>query len=213
MVDIKEVVAEINKLPFGSKTIQCDQIIKRFQKRKDFVSYDFDLLKDHIWGQRAFFFINLNLIKDPKERFDFIDKHKEVFYSWGCTDQIIKFVNDCDIDYMIEHAEKYAESDATYIQRWGYVMFIFHKERNKIDLAKKMLKLFKNSDELTIQMAQGWLLCELAIFNPDLIYEYLKNKPLNYEVAGKAFSKIHDSFRISNEWKNKFKNLRNLYLK
>lgn len=72
------------------------------------------------------------------------------------------------------------------------------------------LLIYSNDDdELTIQMAEGWLLCEPAIFNPDIIYDFLERYDACYKVKSWAISKIQDSYRISNEIKAKFKKLRN----
>ena len=59
-----------------------------------------------------------------------------------------------------------------------------------------------------VQMAEAWLIAELAIFEPEYVHDWLLQCGMHYSIAGKAIQKICDSFRISNEWKAKFKALR-----
>lgn len=207
-IDIKEVDKHISTFPMGSKTKVIDEYIKELKKRKLPISYDYDLLVKSNWLERAFFFVNLSLIKDYNERLKYIDKYKNIFVDWYSTDQIIKFVNQADVDLMINYASNYVKSKDTFTRRWGYVMFIFHKRRSELEVCNKILPLIKSDDELSIQMAEGWLLCELAIFNPDPVYELLKNNDINYKVKSWAISKIQDSYRIEEATKNKFKKLR-----
>lgn len=208
MVDIKDVDKHISSFPLGSKVKVCDEYIKELKKLKEPISYDKELLLKSPWLQRTFFFVNLSLIKDYDERLLYIDKYKEVFTFWGSTDQLIKFVNKSSPSLMMEYASKYVRSKDVYVRRWGYVMFIFHKNRNDKDFCTQILSLIKSDDELTIQMAEGWLLCELAIFNPDIVYDFLKATNVCYKVKSWAISKIQDSFRINDETKRKFKELR-----
>ncbi|HOO06832.1 MAG TPA: hypothetical protein PLH83_10155 [Ruminococcus sp.] len=57
-------------------------------------------------------------------------------------------------------------------------------------------------------MGQAWLIAELAIFEPERVFDWMKDNGLRYSINGKAIQKICDSFRISDEWKEKFKSLR-----
>ena len=51
----------------------------------------------------------------------------------------------------------------------------------------------------------------MAIYHPDKTLEYIKTCPLRYNIIGKAIQKICDSYRISDDYKNKFRELRKLY--
>lgn len=57
-------------------------------------------------------------------------------------------------------------------------------------------------------MVQAWLIAELAIFEPEAVYEWMKKNDLAYSINGKAIQKICDSFRIPNDWKEAYKQLR-----
>ena len=60
-------------------------------------------------------------------------------------------------------------------------------------------------------MAEAWLISYMAIYYPEKTLKYIAGCPLKYNIIGRAIQKICDSFRISNEYKNKFRELRSLY--
>ena len=208
---LDNVRRDINNLPKGIKTKDYDNLIKSYIKKKYEIEFDLNHLREDDYLQRAYFFVNTYYIKDYKERFLFIDKAKDVFTRWFNTDQIIKLVNKCDFNFMFSYAKKYVDSSHPFIRRWGYVMFIFHKDKKDIEVAKKIITLCKNDNHHDVMMAMAWLLCELAIFNPDLIYDYLSKHILNYKITSMAVGKIRDSFRIDQTIKNRFLELRAKY--
>jgi two-component SAPR family response regulator len=58
-------------------------------------------------------------------------------------------------------------------------------------------------------MAQGWLICELAVFFPERMLAWFENEnELNYKINSKAIQKICDSYRIADNVKERFKALR-----
>lgn len=73
--------------------------------------------------------------------------------------------------------------------------------------AEKILPLMHDDDHYYVQMAEGWLIAELAVHEPETVYAWMQND-LKYNINGKAIQKICDSFRITDEWKAEFKKLR-----
>ena len=59
-----------------------------------------------------------------------------------------------------------------------------------------------------VQMGEAWLIAELAVTEPDKVYKWLNVNALRYNINGKAIQKICDSYRISDEWKERYKELR-----
>ena len=66
----------------------------------------------------------------------------------------------------------------------------------------------KNDGHYYVQMGEAWLIAELAVTEPGNVYEWMRTCGLDYKICGKAVQKICDSFRISQDWKEKFKALR-----
>ena len=201
------VLSDIATLGDGYKTRDIDVLIKRYIK----AGADVSELREHILDEqilhRFYYFVALKQMEDAYQRMEFI--HNNLLFSdWWHTDQLIKFVSDMDFDEAFGYAKEYVKSDDPFIRRWGYVMFISKLCRKRENLGK-ILTLFKNDDHYTNQMAEGWLICELAIFFPEEMLEwFMKENYLSYKINSKAIQKICDSYRITDEVKGRFKALR-----
>ena len=213
MINLSKLNKEIEALPKKDKAKQLNILIKRYYLEKDFVEYNEEILKENVLAAKAFFFINCKLIKKPEDKFMLIDQYKGIFYYWYSTDSIISLVSKCDFNFMFNKAKNYVHDWQTYTRRWGWVMFISHPCKKDEKCAKKLLTLLHDDQKETNQMAQAWLLCELAVFHPELIYKYLTNCKLSYRIISKAVSKITDSYRISDDNKKKFRQIRYDYYK
>lgn len=66
----------------------------------------------------------------------------------------------------------------------------------------------KNDGHYYVQMGEAWLIAELAVTEPQAVYKWMAICGLDYKICGKAIQKICDSYRIPQEWKEKFKELR-----
>jgi hypothetical protein len=200
----EQVKKDILALGENHKTADVDRLIRGYVK----AGADVSALREHILTEqslhRIYFFVALNQMKDVRERWEFIHNNL-LFTDWWHTDQLIKFVSDMDFDEAFGYAKEYVKSNDPFIRRWGYVLFISKLCRNEENLGK-LLTLFKNDDHYTNQMAQGWLICELAIFFPDEMLGWFENgNKLNYKINSKAIQKICDSYRITDEVKARFK--------
>lgn len=207
MITLNEIQNDISLLNSNFKTKDIDGLIKKYVKRKEEVEYNYSLLKNDHWLQRIFFYTHLKNIKEPKDRFLFIDKYKDLFSFWADNDQLIGFIRKCDFDFIYEYSKEYIKSNIEFIKRWGYVMYILHPSKLDIEKTKLILELISKENRHSLILAQAWLLCELAIYHQELIYDYLKKDLINYKIKSMTITKINDSFRISKEWKEKFKGL------
>ena len=201
------VLSDIATLGEGYKTKDIDILIKRYVK----AGADVSELREHILEDqvlhRIYYFVALKQLKDVRGRWEFIHNNL-LFTDWWHTDQLIKFVSDMDFDEAFGYAKEYVKSNDPFIRRWGYALFISKLCRKKENL-EKILTLFKNDDHYTNQMAEGWLICELAIFFPEEMLGWFKEENnLSYKINSKAIQKICDSYRITDEVKERFKSLR-----
>lgn len=213
MIDLYKLNEEIEALPEKNRQKELNNLIKQYYKKKDIVEYNEKVLFENVNAAKAFFFINCHLLKKPEDKFMLIDQYKSVFYYWYSTDSLISLVQKVDFDFMFEKAKHYVHDWQTYTRRWGWVMFISHPSKKDERCAQKLLTLFHDDQKETNQMAQAWLLCELAVFHTELIYNYLCKCSLSYRIISKAVSKITDSYRISDDWKKKFRQIRYDYYK
>ena len=195
----------VDALPAGYKTRDLDRLIARLVKEKADVSE----LRPYILTEqdlhRLYFYVTLKQIKRPEQRMAFI--HQNLLFSdWWHTDQLINFVADLPFETALSYARDYVASRDPFVRRWGYVLFISRLGR---DHGETLLPLIKDDGAYYVQMAQAWLIAELAIREPYRVHDWMRTNGLQYNVNGKAIQKICDSYRISDEWKKEVKALRN----
>lgn len=199
-----DALGEYNAAPGQYKTADVDRLIRRYVKQKADVS----LLREHILMQqqfhRIYFYVSLEQIKDVNERMQFIHENL-LFTDWWHTDQLIRYAAKLDFEMAMSYAEEYVDSEDPFVRRWGYVMFISDLGRKHAD---RLLPLMKEDDQYYVQMAEAWLIAELAVNEPEAVYQWMKDCGLSYSICGKAIQKICDSYRISKDWKGRFKALR-----
>ena len=186
------------------KTADVDRLIRRYVKQKADVS----LLREHILMQqqfhRIYFYVSLEQMKDANERMQFIHENL-LFTDWWHTDQLIRYAAKLDFETAMSYAEEYMDSEDPFVRRWGYVMFISDLGRKHAD---RLLPLMKEDDQYYVQMAEAWLIAELTVNEPEAVYQWMKDCRLSYSICGKAIQKICDSYRISKDWKERFRALR-----
>ena len=200
----EQVLADIARLPQNYKTADIDRLIRGYVKQKADVSALRPFVLSHQELHRIYFYVSLKQIKKVEDRMAFIHDNL-LFEDWWHTDELISFVADLDFETALEYAKVYVVSDDPFTRRWGYVLFISKLCRRR---AADLLCLMRDDDQYYVQMAESWLIAELVVFEPELIHNWLAGCELKYNITGKAVQKICDSFRISKEWKDRFKALR-----
>ena len=200
----EQIQKDLDGLPEHYKTGDVDRLIRDYVKQKADVS----ALRPYILSEqqfhRIYFYVMLDQIRKVEERMSFI--HENLLFSdWWHTDQLISYVSKLDFDTALGYAKEYVRSTDPFIRRWGYVLFI---SKLCIGHAEQILPLIKDDDAYYVQMGEAWLIAQLAITEPEAVWEWFSTNPLKYNINGKAIQKICDSFRISLEWKQKFKELR-----
>ena len=200
----EQVQEDLNALPAHYKTGDVDRLIRRYVKEQADVSALRPYILDQQQFHRIYYYVNLKQIKNVDGRMGFI--HENLLFSdWWHTDQIISYVADLDFVVALSYAEGYIHSEDPFIRRWGYVLFISWLCKGH---AKALLPLLQDDDHYYVQMAEAWLIAELAVHEPEAVYAWLRQNELKYNINGKAIQKICDSFRISDEWKAEFKKMR-----
>lgn len=186
------------------KTADVDRLIHRYVRQRA----DASALRAHILSQqqfhRIYFYVSLEQIKGANARMEFIHRNL-LFTDWWHTDQLIRYAAKLDFEAALGYAQEYIRSEDPFVRRWGYVMFISPLGRKHAD---RLLPLMKRDEHYYVQMAEAWLLAELAIDEPEAVCQWMANCGLPYSICGKAIQKICDSYRISEAWKERFKALR-----
>ena len=186
------------------KTADVDRLIHCYVRQRA----DASALRAHILSQqqlhRIYFYVSLEQIKGANARMEFIHRNL-LFTDWWHTDQLIRYAVKLDLEAALGYAQEYIRSEDPFVRRWGYVMFISPLGRKHAD---RLLPLMKRDEHYYVQMAEAWLLAELAIDEPEAVCQWMANCGLPYSICGKAIQKICDSYRISEAWKERFKALR-----
>ena len=205
MIYTKEQVQnDLDALPKNYKTGDVDRLIRTFVNQKADVS----ALRPYILSEqqfhRIYFYVTLDQIRNVDERMAFI--HENLLFSdWWHTDQLIHYVADLDFDTALRYAREYIHDEDPFIRRWGYVLFISRLCKGH---AGELLPLMHDDDAYYVQMAEAWLVAQLAIWEPEAVWEWFRINDLKYNINGKAIQKICDSFRITEDWKRRYKELR-----
>lgn len=200
----EQVQKDLNALPAHYKTADVDRLIRQYVKQKVDVSALRPYILDEQQFHRIYYYVSLNQIKNVNQRTAFI--HENLLFSdWWHTDQIISYVADLEFDTALRYAKSYIHSEDSFIRRWGYVLFISKLCKGH---AAEVLPLMHDDEEYYVQMAQAWLIAELAVHEPETVRNWFNQNDLKYNINGKAIQKICDSFRITDEWKEEFKKLR-----
>jgi len=102
------------------------------------------------------------------------------------------------------------------VDRLGYAVLALHHSSQRlgrqvpgtspfpVDEAVEVLQEL----HLVVEDLTDLFVAELAIDESDKVWEWMKMNGLKYNINGKGIQKICDSFRITDEWKAKFKELR-----
>lgn len=201
------ILRDIESLPPDCKTKDIDALIRRYVREK----YDVSGLRGEILTEqrlhRIYFYTSLKQLKSVYDRAAFIDNNL-LFSDWWHTDQLIHFVSALDYETARRYTEKYLQSDDLFVRRWGYVLWISKLCRDEAHV-DELLSLMKNDNAYYVQMAQAWLIAELAVFFPEQVWQWMDSEnALYYNINGKAIQKICDSFRVSAANKERFKALR-----
>ncbi len=202
----EQVQADLNALPRNYKTADVDKLIGCYVKRSANSAALRPFILQEQQFHRIYFYVALQQMEKVEQRMAFI--HENLLFSdWWHTDQLISYVADLDFETALAYARRYICAEDPFVRRWGYVLFISRLCKGHAD---SLLRLMKNDEEYYVQMAQAWLIAELAIHEPEAVYNWFWKNDLKYNINGKAIQKICDSFRISAQWKEEFKKLRQL---
>ena len=210
-MNLQEFEIEFTKLGNDYKTKDVDRFNRVLIKRAVNVSFLRDIVLTKQEYHRTYFQVSMGQIKTIDDKLKFIEDNFDKLNDWWHVDQLSQFVDkQLTFDIAYAKAKEYIKSDMAFARRWGYVMFMptLVKDESK---AEDIIKLFKDDDEYYVQMAEAWLISYLGIYAPETAFKYIKGCPLKYNIIGKGIQKICDSFRVSDEWKDKFKSLRKLY--
>lgn len=200
---VKDLLAITNR-----RTADVDRYNKLLIKDKEDVSQLKDFALSNQMVHRTYFQVSLGLMNSVEQQFLFIEQNEDLLQDWWHVDQLTQFIKrTVDFSFALSKAQQYIASSKPFVRRWGYVLFLvgLQKDRN---YTEQILSLMKDDDEYYVQMAEAWLIADLAVFNVEAVKSFLQTSKLKYNILGKAIQKMCDSFRISQQDKQFVKSLR-----
>ena len=190
-------------ITIGVKNPILRDLIKDHYKDQDLCLEDFECSK-YLEVDFVYFGIGLKRCKTIEEQLEFLDKNIKYAQSWAVTDTINHSIKKCSFDLFWKFFLAHYDNEHLYTRRFSYIFgLMFYKD-------ERILKIFdylSEFDEYMVMMAEAWLLATIAIVYPQQVFDLLENLK-DQKLKLKTISKICDSFRFSDEQKNKFKSLR-----
>ena len=154
-----------------------------------------------------YFLIGISRTKTFSEGIDFILENSDEYLGWAITDSTYQYiVLEDDFQNVLTTLKMLLKNKNEYIRRLAYLI-CFKYLKNKDNLSN-IFRLFKNDEAYYVQMVESWLLCELYIFYQEETFMFLKETNLDKIIVNKAISKIHDSYRVIKDGKEKAKLLK-----
>lgn len=155
----------------------------------------------------VYFLIGISRTKTFSEGIDFILENSDEYLGWAITDSTYQYiVLEDDFKNVLTTLKMLLKNKNEYIRRLAYLI-CFKYLKNKDNLSN-IFRLFKNDEAYYVQMVESWLLCELYIFYQEETFMFLKETNLDKIIVNKAISKIHDSYRVIKDGKEKAKLLK-----
>lgn len=145
----------------------------------------------------------ISLINDFNLQTKYIKKLSKFIDNWSVVDSL-KFKIKGNEDKYMSFANELLKSKKPFSRRIGVrIYFSFVKlEKYHQDIFSTLDKLLEE-EHYYVNMAAAWLLCEMFIHFPEKTFSYLNNHNTNKFIINKGISKCRDSFRVSQENKEK----------
>lgn len=190
-------------ITIGVKNPILRELIKTHCNDSDLLLDDFERSK-YLEVDFIYFGIGLKRCKSIEEQLSFLDKNINYAKSWAVTDTINHSLRKCSFDLYWKFFLFHYKDKHVYTRRFSYVFGLMFYKNEKI---LQIFNYLNESDEYMVMMAEAWLLATIATTYPQQVFELLENLE-DRKLKLKTISKICDSFRFSDEQKNKFKSLR-----
>lgn len=141
----------------------------------------------------AYFALSLLRKKNYQEQMEFLLAKLSFARSWQITDTILGFVEKAPFSSFFPYFVKMIDSPDIFTRRFGYVRMRAYSKDKEI---KKVLPYIYRTKDYYVEMAEAWLLADIAVYYPELVLSYLQKKKVSLSLAAKAERKLLDSYRI-----------------
>ena len=201
--DYSKSLSNSDYISIGVKNPVLKQIVKEHIKDEELKLNEFELGK-YLEVDYLYFGLGLSRAKNYIEQLDFLDKNIYKAKSWAITDTASTYMKKFPFEVYSKFFKDHYNTKYTYERRMSYILGLkFYKEKDILTI----LPYIKENEEYMVTMAEAWLMATIAIIYPNEIYDYL-SQTKDLTLKRKTISKISDSFRFTDETKERFKSLR-----
>ena len=201
--DFSKSLSNSDYLSIGVKNPVLRQIIKEHVNDNELKLDDFKLGK-YLEVDFIYFGLALSRLKSIDEQLDFLKNNIKKAKSWAITDTLSTYLKKCSFDKYWNLFMSLFNTKYTYERRLAFVLGLkYYKDKEIL----KILPYIRTNEEYMVMMAEAWLLATLAITYQDEIFYFLKECD-DLTLKRKTISKICDSYRFTDDDKNRFKALR-----
>lgn len=188
----------------GIRTPIMKDYIKKHYKDEDLRLSDFEVGK-YLEIDEMYYSIALKRCETASEQLAFLKKTSKHMRSWCVTDTCPQYMKDYPFSEFYKFFIETYNAKDIYTRRLAYVMAMrFRHDREVLTI----LNHIRENDDYMVMMGEAWMLATVAIDYPQEILDFLTNLS-DATLKRKTISKIVESFRIKEEYKSKFKELRN----
>lgn len=190
-------------ISIGVKNPVLKSIVKEHVHDNDLKLEDFQLGK-YLEVDYCYFALSLSRLTTIDEQLEFLSNNIYKAKSWAVTDCLSSYMKKMPFEKYWSFFLKNNDSPYTFTRRMSYVLGLkCYKDKRILGT----LPYIQKDEEYMVMMAEAWLLATVAICYEDEIFDYL-SKCEDFTLKRKTISKICDSFRFSEESKQRFKTLR-----
>lgn len=146
-------------------------------------------------------------IKDVTEYRDYFERFIKTIDNWAVCDTFLAMskVIEKDRTYYFSRCKELIKEDNEFLNRVGFVVLLdYFIDDEHIDELYDMINGY-NTEKYYSMMALGWLISYIFIKYPDRTFEYMKTCTISKDILKIAVSKIRDSRRVDDKYKNKLK--------
>lgn len=147
----------------------------------------------------------INNIEDIETKKYYISKL--LIDNWATVDIMTFKIKGKEKQYL-ELAKEYIKNNHSFIRRIGVRILFNYTALTDLTEIFEIIDTLYSEEEYYVNMAVAWLMCEIVIKNRNQAFEYLKHHKLNKFTINKSISKCRDSYRVSNDDKEKLKEYR-----
>lgn len=196
--EFSDTLLNTNKEVFGVKSKDIKFLARKY-KDIDFTNFDLNSIYE---VTLLYFIISIKRIKETKDKLRFYTNNAHLIDTWAIPDSVATILKQASF----EDALNLISYENEYVVRLGYVLMLHYTKDRAY--TQKTLNSFKNDSRYYVQMAEGWVLSTLFVYDFDVAYDWAQNNPQLNEIILVGIQKGIDSTRTTLIQKSKLKELR-----